>query len=127
MPTKATALREEAARIKAEAERMEAKERLDARMKDAARIPTCPNCGGRRFKVDAWTIVSQSILFPEPEDGEEQVDDTITKDDYDWDDDYQSGDHTELYESASCNACGADVQDVLEAHGWTFYDDPKTR
>ena len=106
-----TELREEADRIEAEALKAE-------RLADAARIPTCPDCGGRSFSISTWTTVSQSIEF------EENPDEDTTADG-DWGDDYESGDHTDVNESATCNGCGADVQEVLEAHGWTFYDDPK--
>ncbi len=89
----------EAAQLKAE------------RMKTADKIPTCPECGGRSFKIGAWTVVTQSIDFAEDEDGE-------------WSDDYESGDHGETNESAECNECGANVRAMLEAHGWTFYAEP---
>jgi len=107
------------AELRAEADRIEAEEQKTTRLADAERIPTCPHCGGRRFKVYAWTLVSQSIQF------EEDPDETTTADDGDWDDDYEGGDHTDTNDSATCTECGADAQEVLEAHGWTFYDDPK--
>jgi hypothetical protein len=111
--------RKTAAELRAEADRIEAEELKATRLADAARIPTCPNCGGRSFSISAWTLVSQSIMFPE------DPDDDTTADDCDWAEDYESGDHTDTNESATCTGCGTDVQDVLEAHGWIFYDDPK--
>jgi hypothetical protein len=107
--------------LRAEADRIEAANLKAERMADAGRIPTCPNCGGRQFNVSTWTTVSQSILF------EEDPDEDTTDEDCEWGDDYESGDHTDINESAVCGSCGTDVQDVLEAHGWTFYDDPKAQ
>ncbi|HEY7194246.1 MAG TPA: hypothetical protein VH439_10940 [Gemmatimonadales bacterium] len=101
--------------LRDEADRIEAAEFKAERLADANTIPTCPNCGGRVFNIAAWTIVSQSISFE---------DDT---DDGDWCDDYQSGDHTDESSSAECRACGADVEEVLERFGWSFYDGPTRR
>ena len=109
------------AALRAEADRIEAEDLKAERLKDAARIPTCPACGGRSFNISAWTTVSQSIEFPE------DPDEDTTAEDCEWGDDYESGDHTDENASATCNGCGADAQEVLEAHGWTFYDDPKPR
>ena len=111
--------RANAAALRAEADRIEAEELKAERLKDAQRIPTCPQCGGRSFKVFTYTTVAQSALFPE------DPDEDATAEAFEWDDDYESGDHTEQNESAYCNHCNADVQEVLEAHGWTFYGDPE--
>lgn len=113
-----------AADLRAEALRIEAEALKAERLKDAAKIPTCPTCGGRSFRIDTWTTVSQTAAFPEgpyEEDDDQTADDWA--EDYEWED-YQSGDHTEMNESAWCNGCGGDVQEVLEGFGWTFYDDP---
>lgn len=102
---------ERAEALRQKAEKLEAEAHLAERMKDADKIPTCPHCGGRTFKVYTYTTVAQSISYGD-EAGEES-----------WDD-YESGDHTDLNESATCAECDADAQDVLEQHGWTFYDGP---
>jgi len=103
--------------LRAEADRIEAAARKAERLKDADKIPTCPKCGGRVFKIDSWTIVGQSISYEEDED------------DGDWCDDYQSGDHTDENASAECCECGEveEVEEMLERHGWTFYDGPEPR
>lgn len=102
--------------LRAEADRIEAEELLAERLKTADKIPTCPNCGGRVFNIDAYTIVSQSISFEGADDEGDP--------DGDWRDDYQSGDHTDVSVAARCTWCEADVRPVLERHGWTFYADP---
>jgi hypothetical protein len=107
------------AALRAEADRIEAEALKAERLADAARIPTCPTCGGREFKIGTWSIVSQTALFPTDPDTDE-----ITER---WGDDYESGDHTELNATAECNACGEDVEEILEAHGWRFYDEPEPR
>lgn len=101
-----------AARLRAEADRIEEAELLAERLKTADTIPTCPECGGRSFKIYAWTEVGQSIDFERDEEAG------------DWDDDYESGDHTDQNASARCNHCDHDMRRTLEAHGWTFYADP---
>lgn len=101
--------------MRAEADALEDAALKVERLKTADTIPTCPECGGRSFKIGAYTVVHQSINFEEAEDG----------DGGDWGSDYESGDHTDESESATCNHCGADVQEVLEAFGWTFYDAPQ--
>lgn len=106
---------ERAEQLRRKAQELEAQERFDARMKTAATIPTCPECGSRDFKVYTYTTVAQSINF---EDDEQ---------DGDWGDDYESGDHTDVNESAECGECGADVAPMLQQHGWTFYAAPQPR
>jgi DNA-directed RNA polymerase subunit RPC12/RpoP len=101
------------AELRAEADRIERETRKAERLADADTIPTCPECGSRVFKIDSWTVVGQSISFEQDEK------------DGDWCDDYQSGDHTDENANAECAECGADVEDVLERHGWTFYDAPQ--
>lgn len=98
--------------LRAEADRIERETRKAERMKNADTIPTCPTCGGRIFRIDTWTIVTQSITFENDADGE-------------WCDDYQSGDHTDENATAECAECGEDVEEILEQHGWTFYDNPQ--
>lgn len=100
--------------LRREADRIEAEELKAERLKSAGKIPTCPECGGRSFEVATWTIVSQSICYDEDDD----------EDACEWDDDYESGDHTDLNHSATCNDCGADARAMLESHGWKFYADP---
>lgn len=95
--------RKTAAELRAEADRIEAEELKAERLATADNIPTCPHCGGRAFEVSTYTIVSQSINYEDDED------------DGSWDDDYESGDHTDINSSASCNGCGADARPVLEA------------
>lgn len=104
---------ERAAELRRQAEELEKQEHLAERLKDADTIPTCPHCGSRVFTVGSWTTVAQSISYEDDED------------DGDWGDDYQSGDHTDESAYATCAECHADAQEVLEKHGWTFYDDPK--
>jgi hypothetical protein len=113
--------RKTAAQLREEADRLEAEETKRDRMADAHRIPTCPECGGRSFRIDAYTIVSQSALFVE------DPDENTKASDFDWDDDYESGDHTDQNQEATCNGCGANADEVLEAFGWTFYDEPQPR
>lgn len=108
-----TSKSEQAAELRRKAEEIEQEEHLAERMKDAGTIPTCPKCGGRTFIVNTYTTVAQSIIYGD-EEGEEE-----------WGDDYESGDHTDVNESAMCSECGADAQEVLEAHDWTFYDEPR--
>lgn len=98
--------------LRAEADRIERETRKAEHLKDADTIPTCPECGGRIFKIGAWTVVTQSIEFSDDAEG-------------DWCDDYGSGDHTEMNTDAECVECGTDAYELLERHGWTFYDDPK--
>jgi len=119
--TKAERARARAEAARKEAERLEAEELKAERMLTAAKVPTCPECGGRSFKIGAWTTVYQSIQF------EEDADDTTTHEDCEWGDDYESGDHTDINDTAECNACGADVDEVLERFGWTFHADPQPR
>src|SRR3954471_16383991 len=99
--------------LRAEADRIEAAARKAERLEDADKIPTCPECGGRIFQVYTWTTVGQSISYEEDDE------------DGDWCDDYESGDHTDVNASAECGECGADVEEMLEQHGWTFYDAPR--
>lgn len=119
MSTKAERARAKAEAARKEAERLEAEALKDERMLTAGKVPTCPECGGRSFKIGAYTTVYQSIQFVE------DADDKSTHEDCDWGDDYESGDHTDISESAECNDCGTDVQEMLERFGWTFYAEPQ--
>jgi hypothetical protein len=101
--------------LRAEADRIEREAHKAERLEDADKIPTCPECGGRIFKIESWTVVGQSISYEEDEDGG------------DWCDDYDSGDHTDESCGATCDECGADVEEMLGQHGWTFYDAPQPR
>lgn len=104
-----------AEQLRKEADDIEAAEFKTERLKTADTIPTCQNCGGRSFKIYAWTVVSQSIAYDQAED----------KDGGEWGEDYEGGDHTEQSESAMCNRCAADVRPMLETFGWTFYGEPE--
>jgi hypothetical protein len=106
---------ERAEQMRREAERLAAEALKEERLSTADKVPTCPHCGGRVFKVGTWTTVCMSIAFDDDDpEGE-------------WCDDYESGDHTDQNAFALCCSCLADVEDVLRRHGWTFYHDPRAK
>jgi len=100
------------AELKAQAEAIQFREHMRERLTANHTIPTCPKCGGRCFRIDAYAVASQSIIYDD--EGESE-----------WGDDYQGGDHSDESIAAWCGDCGSECTETLRAHGWKFYNEPE--